>query len=92
MLARCDATGVRRQVATRLEGAYMTALQILLSTLKDGGTLTISRSEDGYHIVVTATDGNGRTVQREVVHARLEQALFLVVEGERVDGTAATLT
>ena len=64
----------------------MTALQILRSTLKDGATLTLSRREDGYHIVVTATDGAGRTVRREVVHARLEQALFLVVEREKVDG------
>ena len=64
----------------------MTALQILRSTLKDGVTLTLARREDGYHIEVTATDGDGRTVRREVVHPRLEQALFLVVEREKVDG------
>ena len=64
----------------------MTALQILRSTLKDGATLTIARREDGYHIEVTATDGDGHTVRREVVHPRLEQALFLVVEGETAEG------
>ena len=64
----------------------MTALQILRSTLKDGATLTLSKRADGYHIEVTATDGSGRTMRRAVVHSRLEQALFLVVEREKVDG------
>ena len=63
----------------------MTALQILRSTLKDGATLTLSKRADGYHIEVTATDGDERTVRREVVHPRLEQALFLVVERGNVD-------
>jgi len=63
----------------------MTPLQILRSTLKDGATLTLSKRADGYHIEVVATDGEGRTVRRKVVHARLEQALFLVVERERVE-------
>ena len=62
----------------------MTPLQILRSAVADGATLTIARRADGYHVVVTATDGAGRTVRREVVHARLEQALFLVVEGANV--------
>jgi len=70
----------------------MTPLQILRTAVADGATLTIARREDGYHVVVTATDGTGRTVRREVVHERLEQALFLVVERERVDETPATLT
>ena len=64
----------------------MTALQILRSTLTDGATLTLSKREDGYHIEVTETDDAGQTLRREVVHARLEQALFLVVEREKVDG------
>jgi len=74
----------------------MTPLQILRSAVADDATLTIARlltrHADGYHVVVTATDGAERTVRREVVHARLEQALFLVVEGERVEGAPATLT
>lgn len=85
MLARYDATGVRRQVATRLEEAYMTALQTLRSTLKDGATLTLAKRADGYHIGVAATDGSGRMVRREVVHPRLEQALFLVMERAGVE-------
>ncbi len=66
----------------------MTPLQILRTAVADGATLTISKRADGYHIVVTATDGDERTVRREVVHPRLEQALFLVIEGETVEGTA----
>ncbi len=64
----------------------MTALQILRSTLKDGVTLTLSKRADGYHIKVMATDGAGQTLRRAVVHPRLEQALFLVVEGETAEG------
>ena len=78
--------GVWWQVATRQEGANMTALQILRSTLKDGVTLTIAKRADGYHIEVTATDEAGLTARREVLHPRLEQALLLVVEREKVDG------
>ena len=66
----------------------MTALQILRSTLKDGATLTLSKRADGNHIAVTATNGSGQTVRRSVVHSRLEQALFLVVERETVEGMA----
>jgi len=61
----------------------MTSLQILRAAMADGATLTTVWREDGYHVAVTATDGDGRAVRREVVHARLEQALFAVVE-ERV--------
>lgn len=64
----------------------MTALQILRSTLTDGATLTLSKREDGYHIEVTETDDAGQTLRREVVHPRLEQALFAVVEGKRLEG------
>jgi len=64
----------------------MTALQILRSTLTDGATLTLSKREDGYHIEVAETDEAGQTLRREVVHARLEQALFAVVEGKRLEG------
>ncbi len=63
----------------------MTLLQILSTDVADGAMLTIFRKEDGYHVVVTATDVEGRTVRRAVVHARLEQALFLVMERERVE-------
>lgn len=66
----------------------MTPLQILRAAVADGARLTIFRRADGYHVVVAATDGAGRTVRREVVHARLEQALFAVVAGESVEGTA----
>jgi len=64
----------------------MTPLQILRTAVADGATLTLSKRADGYHIEVTGTDGAGRTVRREVVHPRLEQVLFLVVEREKVDG------
>ena len=64
----------------------MTPLQILRTAVADGATLTLCKRADGYHIEVTATDGEGSTVRREVVHARLEQALFLVVEREKMDG------
>ena len=63
----------------------MTPLQILRTAVADGATLTLSKRSDGYHIEVVATDGEGRTMRREVVHARLEQALFLVVEREGVE-------
>ena len=63
----------------------MTPLQILRTAVADGATLTIARRADGYHVAVTATDGTERTVRSEVVHARLEQALFLVVERGNVD-------
>ena len=64
----------------------MTALQILRSILKDGATLTLCKRADGYHIEVTETDDAGQTLRRAVVHPRLEQALFLVVEGETAEG------
>jgi len=64
----------------------MTPLQILRSAVADGATLTLSKRADGYHIEMLETDGSGRMICREVVHSRLEQALFLVVEREKVDG------
>ncbi len=64
----------------------MTALQILRSTLKDGVTLTIARRADGYHIEVTATDDAGQTLRRAVVHSRLEQALFQILQHSEADG------
>ncbi len=69
-------------------GPLMTPLQILSSTLTDGATLTLSKRADGYHIEVIATDDAGQPVRREVVHPRLEQALFLVMERAEVDGEA----
>lgn len=66
----------------------MTAPQILRSTLTDGATLTLSKREDGYHIEVTETDDARQVLRREVVHARLEQAQFMVVERGTVDGAA----
>ncbi|MCB0054158.1 MAG: hypothetical protein KDE24_31950 [Caldilinea sp.] len=67
----------------------MTPLQILRTAVADGAMLTIIKREDGYHVAVTATDGAGGTARREVAHARLEQALFLVVKGEAVGEVAA---
>lgn len=70
------------------ERIVMTALQILRSTLKDGATLTLCKREGGYFIEVAAMDAEGRMMRREVVHPRLEQALFLVMERAEVDGAA----
>lgn len=66
----------------------MTPLQILRTALTDGATLTLSKRADGYHVEVKVMDAEGRLEQREVVHARLDQALFMVVAEKKVDGVA----
>jgi len=63
----------------------MTPLQILRSTLISGATLTLSKHSDGYHIEVTAMDADGQLERRKIVHPRLEQALFLVVDRAEMD-------
>ena len=64
----------------------MTALQILRSILKDGATLTLCKRADGYHVEVTETDDAGQTLRRAVVHPRLEQALFQILQYSEPDG------
>lgn len=64
----------------------MTALQILRSILQDGDSLTLCKRADGYHIEVTETDDAGQSLRRAVVHARLEQALFQILQQSVVDG------
>ena len=86
MLAGCDATGAQRQAASKPEGTYMTALQILRSILKDGVSLTLCKRADGYHIEVTEMDDVGQTLRRAVVHPRLEQALFQILQQSEADG------
>lgn len=66
----------------------MTPLQILRSMLKDGVMLTLSHRVDGYRVEVTETDAAGQTLQWVVVHPRLEQALFQMVERAEVSKVA----
>ena len=58
----------------------MTPLQILRTTVMDGTTLTLYRRADGYHIELKGMNAAGQTTCCEVVHPRLEQALFAMVE------------
>jgi len=52
--------------------------------------MLLPRARDGIFSVfeLAVMDTEGRTVRRAMVHPRLEQALFLVVERENVEGTA----
>ena len=86
MLAGCDATGAQGQAASKPERIDMTALQILRSILKDGVSLTLCKRADGYNIEVTKLDDAGQALRRAVVHPRLEQALFQILQQSEADG------
>lgn len=53
----------------------MTPLQTLRNTLNDGVSISLSKQTDGYHILCSTLDADGRVVTWETVDCRLEQAI-----------------